>query len=226
MNSRKRVQPFRAVLEPLQDPLRAEAMQAYLRGQFLFLGLSAPVRRLAAKQIVNASHSREELLDTVEALWALPQREYRYTAIDLLGRWKKWLTAKDVPMLITLANREPWWETVDGLSGVISDVLWVDADKGVMDFPVMERALISDQMWSRRIAMTHQLGWRNHTNPDRLFRYALTLADENEFFIRKAIGWALRDYARSAPKAVKAFIKKEGRVLSPLSIREAIKRLE
>lgn len=226
MNSRKRVQPFRAAFEPLQDPLRAEAMQAYLRGQFQFLGLSAPVRREAAKQIVNAPHSREELLDTVEALWMLPQREYRYTAIDLLVRWKKWLTLKDVPLLIALANREPWWETVDGLSGVISDVLWVDAERGKTEFPVMERALVSDQMWSRRIAMTHQLGWRNHTNPDRLFRYALTLADEKEFFIRKAIGWALRDYARTAPRAVKTFIKKEGSVLSPLSIREAIKRLE
>ena len=226
MNSRKLIQPFRAAFEPLQDPLRAEAMQAYLRGQFQFLGLSAPVRREAAKQIVNASHSREELLATVEVLWTLPQREYRYTAIDLLVRWKKWLTVKDVPMLIALANREPWWETVDGLSGVISDVLWVDADRGVMEFPVMERALVSNQMWSRRIAMTHQLGWRHHTIPDRLFRYALTLADEKEFFIRKAIGWALRDYARIAPRAVKTFIKKDGSVLSPLSIREAMKRLE
>lgn len=226
MNSRKRVQPFLAAFEPLHDPIRAEAMQAYLRGQFQFLGLSTPVRREAAKQIVNASHSREELLDTVEALWMLPQREYRYTAIDLLARWKMRLTVKDVPLLIALANREPWWETVDGLSGVISDVLWVDAEKGMMEFPVMERALVSNQMWSRRIAMTHQLGWRNHTNQDRLFRYALTLADEKEFFIQKAIGWALRDYARTAPRAVKTFIKKEGSVLSPLSIREAIKRLE
>ena len=226
MSGRKRVQPFRAVLEPLQDPLRAEAMQAYLRGQFQFLGLSAPVRREAAKQVVNASRSREELLETVEALWTLPQREYRYTAVDLLVRWKKWLTVEDVPLLIALANRDPWWETVDGLAGVIGDVLWEDAARGMMEFPVMEHALVSSQMWSRRIAMTHQLGWRHHTDPDRLFRYALTLADEKEFFIRKAIGWALRDYARTAPGSVKTFIKKNGGVLSPLSIREATKRMQ
>jgi 3-methyladenine DNA glycosylase AlkD len=226
MNAEECLRLHREAFEPWRDEARAREMRAYLRDQFAFIGLPAPVRRELVKDVLRAQRSRAELLASAHALWAMPEREYRYAAIDLLARGWRLLTPEDVPELIALANQQPWWETVDGLAGVVSDVLQAQAIQGQHEVPVMEEALASNQMWSRRIGMLHQLGWRAQTDEPRLFRYALTVAPEAELFIRKAIGWALRDYAKTAPQAVQGFIKREGQVLSPLSSREALKGLK
>ena len=89
----------------------------------------------------------------------------------------------------------------------------------------MDAALRHDCLWVRRIAVIHQLGWRLETDTERLFGYAETLAPESDFFIRKAIGWALRDYARWNPQAVRDFVAAMGGRLSPLSAREAMRRI-
>ena len=89
----------------------------------------------------------------------------------------------------------------------------------------MDEALHAPSFWTRRIAMLHQLGWRLDTDTRRLFGYAATLAPEPEFFIRKAIGWALRDYARWDPQAVRGFVAEQRPQLSPLSVSEAMKHL-
>ena len=90
----------------------------------------------------------------------------------------------------------------------------------------MTELIVDEDFWLRRIALLHQLGWGEATDQKRLFRYCLQQAGEQEFFIRKAIGWALRDYARHAPQAVADFLTHNGAVLSPLSRREAAKHLE
>ncbi len=89
----------------------------------------------------------------------------------------------------------------------------------------MDAALRHECLWVRRIAMIHQLGWRLETDSARLFGYAETLAPEGGFFIRKAIGWALRDYARWNPQAVRDFVAAMGERLAPLSVREAMRRI-
>lgn len=89
----------------------------------------------------------------------------------------------------------------------------------------MDAALEHEFLWVRRIAMLHQLGWREHTDEARLFGYARSLASESDFFIRKAIGWALRDYARHAPEAVSGFLSASRDLISPLTVREASKHL-
>jgi 3-methyladenine DNA glycosylase AlkD len=89
----------------------------------------------------------------------------------------------------------------------------------------MDEAIDHDNMWVRRIALLHQLGWRDKTDSQRLFDYALKLGNEKEFFIQKAIGWALRNYARHAPNAVQEFIGQNKSRLAPLSVREAGKHL-
>ena len=89
----------------------------------------------------------------------------------------------------------------------------------------MDKALQSSNLWLRRVAILHQLGWREQTDSERLFEYALACAHEKEFFIRKVIGWALRDYARHDPKAVGAFLRLNRDKLSPLTLREAAKHL-
>lgn len=207
------------VLAPLADPARAVAMRAYMLDQFDFLGLPAPVRRAAVRPLVARPWaSPQALLEAAGQLWQRPERECRYTAIELLARHRRLLALEHVPDLRALLETDPWWDTVDGLAGVLGEVLFATQGQSMMD------AWIADaSFWVRRAAMLHQLGWRLDTDRDRLFGYATALAPENEFFIRKAIGWALRDYARWDGAAVREFVAAHEDVLSPLSRREALK---
>jgi 3-methyladenine DNA glycosylase AlkD len=212
-------------LSALADPVRAVAMRAYMRDQFPFLGIPTPARRAALGPLLKVDFDQKRLLTAADQLWSLPGREYRYAAIDLLARHVARLDLSAVPPLLTLAQREPWWDTVDGLAGIVGDVLRA-ARRNDPDAQVaMDAALRHDCLWLRRIAMIHQLCWRLDTDSARLFAYAETLAPEDDFFIRKAIGWALRDYARWQPQAVRDFVAAKGGRLSPLSAREATRRI-
>jgi len=117
-------------------------------------------------------------------------------------------------------RRKPWRETVDGVAGVIGKLVRAHRTQQIMD-----AALSDASFWIRRIAMTHQLGWRLETDEARLFGYALQLAPEREFFIRKAIGWALRDHAKWGPQAVSRFVAAHEYAFSTLTVREATKHL-
>ncbi|WP_343732566.1 DNA alkylation repair protein [Duganella sp.] len=199
------------------DAGRAPAMRAYMRDQFDFIGVGTPQRRGACRALLKTVPA-ESLLASARALWQLPQREYQYVALDMLAMHWKTFNTEDIPALLELVQNKSWWDTVDALAGIIGDVLRHRHD-------YMDEALRHDNFWMRRIALLHQLGWRNKTDERRLFNYCLTLAHEKEFFIQKAIGWALRDYARHAPEAVRLFTLKEKERLAPLSFREANKHL-
>ena len=211
---------------PLADASQAEPMKAYLLDQFEFLALPAPVRRKAVKDIGKVQwQSADDLLAAAELLWQKPQREYRYTAVDLLRKHSALLNVNDLPALQALLLRDPWWETVDGLSAVIADVMHAAVQQKPNAAVAMDVWLKHPSHWVRRSAMLHQLGWRLDTDTTRLFGYATQLADEKEFFIRKAIGWALRDYARWNPQAVTDFLVQQRTTLSGLTVREAAKHL-
>lgn len=213
----------RRQLEPLADAERAAAMAAYMRHRFAFFGIPTPVRRQAVRPWLRAPQTAAELLAHAGQLWAMAERECQYVAVDLLARQVKRLGPENLPALLALVREKSWWDSVDGLAGVIGDLLrpLPPAEAGA----AMAAALRDDSLWVRRVAMLHQLGWREATDSRRLFDYARQLAGEPDFFIRKAIGWALRDYARHAPLAVRDFLLGEGRSLSTLSKREAGKHL-
>jgi 3-methyladenine DNA glycosylase AlkD len=213
-------------LMPLADEAKAEGMKAYLLNQFEFLGLAAPARRAAVKAIGKVKwHSTDDLLAVAELLWQKPEREYRYTAVDLLRQHSGQLSLNDLPTLQALLLQDAWWETVDGLSAVIAEVMHVAVQQKPNAAVAMDVWLKHPSHWVRRSAILHQLGWRLDTDTTRLFGYATQLADEKEFFIRKAIGWALRDYARWNPQAVTEFLIAHRARLSGLTVREAAKHL-
>lgn len=209
-----------SILAPLADATRAPAMRTYMRDQFPFLGIATPARRGALKPVIRdfKGTSPAQLIGVATELWQMPQREYQYAALDLLSAHWKQFDATDLPALLAFVLRKSWWDSVDGMAGIIGDVLRFDHHE-------MDAALKHDNFWMRRIALLHQLGWRGKTDEMRLFRYSLALGHENEFFIQKAIGWALRDYARHAPHNVAQFINENKTTLSKLSIREASKHL-
>jgi 3-methyladenine DNA glycosylase AlkD len=216
---------LKAALEAAAEPGRAAPMQAYMRGQFVFLGVAAPQRRLAARGLLAGLKGvgAEVLLEHAQLLWQQPEREYQHVALDMLALHRRQLGVAHLPALLGLARERAWWDSVDGMAGIVGEVLQAERQRGGHAHAHMDGALRHADFWLRRIAMLHQLGWRGDTDAGWLFDAALALAHEDEFFIRKAIGWALRDYARHAPEAVTAFAGAHRRQLSPLSYREALK---
>jgi 3-methyladenine DNA glycosylase AlkD len=212
----------RAALRPLKDAERAAGARAYMRGQFEYLGISTPERRAAVGLLIRGFKpaTGEELREAAEGLWAMRQREYQYVAADLLIRYQSVLSLDDLPWLLDLAQEKSWWDTVDCIVKVVGKIVRRSGAKGVR---AMNRAVKHKDFWVRRIAMLHQLGWRGDTDTGRLFRYAELLAPETEFFLRKAIGWALRDYAWHDWRAVEKFLKSTSAPLSGLTVREASK---
>ena len=215
-----------ATLRPLADAQQSVPMRAYMLDQFAFLGIRAAPRRQALRGLPKLSTwTTPELLALTDKLWDLPEREFQYVAVDLLTKHHRQLGPESLAHLLQLVQRKPWWDTVDGLAGVVGDIL-LRARPGQPDVQrAMDACLGHPNLWVRRVAMLHQLGWRAHTDEARLLNYALTLASESDFFIRKAIGWALRDYARTRPEAVRAFLAQYADRLSGLTRRETGKHL-
>ncbi len=213
-----------AALAPLADAALQPGMRAYMKDRFVFLGIKTPARRAAIASLIRGQKGATagDLLRAARALWALDEREYQYAAVDLLGRHVARLTPADIPALLALVKKKSWWDTVDALANMVNRILRA-ADPQMQS--LMDEALASENFWVRRVAILHQLGWRERTDTKRLFGYATASAHEKEFFIRKAVGWALRDYARHAPKEVRVFIREQKSMLSPLTVREAGKHI-
>lgn len=114
------------LLLPLADPARAPAMKAYMKERHDFLGIATPARRLALKPMLAALKTADAdvLLTAAAQLWVMPQREFQYAAIDILAKFSRKLELDQVPAMLELAQQKSWWDTVDGLAGVIGDVLY------------------------------------------------------------------------------------------------------
>ena len=171
--------------------------------------------------IVEAKPSIDEpfLRDASTALWQLPEREHHYAAMMLLDRHKTKLTPVSISLLRELIQKNSWWDSVDALAShcVGTLVLRHPRLQGEMD------AWSEDEdFWIRRCAIIHQIHSKEKTDAGRLFRYCVANAAGKEFLIRKAIGWALRQYAYTDAKAVVEFVA-EHPELSNLSKREALK---
>jgi 3-methyladenine DNA glycosylase AlkD len=205
------------------DPERAASAAAYMRDAFPFLGIMTPARRKLSREVLAGTPRPDEADCTAIALrcWALPEREYRYFAVDYLRRHVgRSCSAGFLPTVRHLITTDSWWDTVDPLAAHVVGPL-VAADPALP--ALMDRWIEDDDLWVARTALLHQLTYKSATDPDRLFGYCLRQAAHPDFFIRKAIGWALREYAYTDPDAVYEFVESARDRLSPLSVREALK---
>ena len=132
------------------------------------------------------------------------------------------LTGASWPTVRRIATTHAWWDTIDELAKHVAGRI-VKNDPSQVS--VMDEWVDSSDMWVARVAILHQLGFKATTDVERLFAYCDRRADETDFFYRKAIGWALRQYAYEDPDAVRAYVERSGDRLSALSIREALKNL-
>lgn len=214
-----------AALEPLADPARAEEMRRYMKDVAPFLGIGTPERRAAQKAAWGAlppPPTDADLDAAARALWALPEREHHYAACELIGRYAPKHVSTDflVATVQDLIVTTSWWDTVDSLRSTAVGPL-VAAHPPLV--AVIERWSESGDRWLVRSAIIHQLGYGARTDEELLFRLCRRHGGDREFFVAKGIGWALRQHARVAPDAVRAFVA--ATPLQPLSVREALKHV-
>jgi 3-methyladenine DNA glycosylase AlkD len=213
-------------LRPLSDPKRGAEMRAYMKDVAPFLGIGAPNRRAACKSACAdlGTPTEQELAEAARALFAFDEREFHYTGIDLLGRFiRPKRSPVDAGFLDTveeLARTKSWWDSVDALRGEAVTPLVVRNPDLVSE---MRRWNTQDDIWLVRLSIIHQLGRKDETDAPLLFELCERRADDTEFFIAKAIGWALRDYSYTNPSAVETFVASTK--LQALSRREALKAI-
>ena len=205
-------------------PEKAIAMSAYMKNRYTFMGIQTPERNALLKAFLQAHgrpESEQSLEQVVKLLWAQPEREFQNGAMSFLDTRGKRTVESRIMLLESLIMEKSWWDTVDFLAGNAVGSYLTHYPEQIATYP--DRWIQSDNLWLRRSALLFQLGYKQRTNEELLFRYIRACAHEKEFFIAKAIGWALRQYARINPDAVLAFVANES--LQPLSKREALKRL-
>ena len=206
-------------LSSLRDYKRAIGAQAYMKDIAPFLGVATPDRRATVKRLAKSMKvpSEKELALTVRALWRREEREYQYAANDILDihidvAGKDFLADHVEHLIVT----KSWWDTVDGLGSVAVSPL---SDKYGCE-KVIEKWNKSDNIWLNRAAIQHQRGRRYETDIQLVLRYCDDHSESNEFFIVKAIGWALRDIARMNPRVVREFLRDHPN-LGRVAVREA-----
>ncbi|MEU2112615.1 DNA alkylation repair protein [Streptomyces sp. NPDC019507] len=206
------------------DPVRAREAAAYMKDVAPFLGIRTPERRALSRTVLAGTPRPSEADCTAIALrcWELPEREYHYFAADYLRRHAGRCSSSFVPVARRLITSVSWWDTVDTLAAHVVGAL-VAADPGLAR--VMDRWIEDDDLWIARTALLHQLRHKDATDAERLFRYCLRQSGHPDFFVRKAIGWSLREYAKTDPDAVRGFVDSARDRLAPLSVREALKNL-
>ena len=204
---------------------RAVGAAAYMRDQFRFFGIDAPTRRRLIREVRHTLGLPSSVLDLADLCWADAEREMQYAACDVLAQPAvlRRLTPVNVPHLQRLVTTKSWWDTVDVLAPTIIGGI-------LRPFPDLVRAharawIESDNIWLQRTAILVQLKYRDQTDFDLLTECILRRASSTEFFVRKGAGWALRQYAYTAPDLVRAFLDEHRQALSGLTLREASKHL-
>lgn len=218
------IEPLRSLFQAHADPAAAEPMAAYMRNQYPYLGIKSALRHQLENEFI-ANHGLPELEDLSPILfdlWSLPEREFQYTATMLLGKFENKLPPEFIESVQNLLTTKSWWDTVDPLA--ISTVgTHFRRFPDVQDIK-LEEWRRSDDFWLRRTCILFQLKYKKDTDFDLLKAIIQENLGSKEFFINKAIGWALRQYSRTDPDSVRTFVAETP--LTPLSSREALKWLK
>jgi len=215
---------LKKLYEQNANPAQAGPMKKYMRDQFDYLGIKSPQLAALLKDFIkqNGLPPIDQLDTILRELWSLPQREFQYTANSFLGRLENQLEPKIITTIEYLLTTKSWWDTVDSIAGGIVGPLFKRFPK-VRD-KYLKKWRKSDNFWLRRVTLLFQLGYKKETDFDLLCELIHENLGSDEFFINKAIGWALRQYAHTNPVPVKKFVKAT-KDLNPLSRREALKNI-
>ena len=212
-------------LAELAVPEDAPVMQAYLKTDMPMYG----VKKGASKELERAMkrqfwpRDRATWEAGVLALWTLPHREEKALALRLAAQHKRFLTLDALPLCERLVREGQWWDLVDEVADKLVGRIVIADPEPALD--ALERWVTDEDVWVRRVPLICQLKRKQDTDAERLFRWCEALAGDDSFWIRKAIGWALREYGKTDGDAVVAFVEAHAGELSGLSRREGLRRL-
>ena len=206
--------------EENRNELLAESMSKYMKDKFRFLGVRATTRTEIYKKYFPDTRKTKIIdWDFVESCWNKEEREFQYVVVYYLKAMQKFLKREDISRLKYLIVTKSWWDTVDLLAKVVGSlVIRIEGYDQIM----LEWSKDSN-IWLKRVAILYQLSLKEKVDKQILERILVGNLGDSEFFINKAIGWALRDYSKYNPEWVREFIKKNKDNMANLSIREASK---
>lgn len=209
---------IKGLFEAAADPAASSAMSDYMRGKFIFYGIAAPKRRALYRDFLKAEKKNGAVdYAFLDRCWADEHREFQYVVFDYLTALESFLTYDDIFVMEKYVRTKQWWDTIDFFDEIIGGIGLRD---GRVNGLMLDWSLDGD-FWVRRIAIDHQLGRKEKTDAALLEKIIVNNLGSNEFFINKAIGWALRDYSKTNPAWVKDFLSRHGGEMSKLSLREA-----
>ncbi|MFN8549277.1 MAG: DNA alkylation repair protein [Candidatus Eisenbacteria bacterium] len=226
--SRALVTAIRSELRSLADPAKAEPMRAYMKSTMPYLGVPMPLMRRTCKALFKAHAVPDAATwrETVLHLWRrASHREERYAAVELTDHrpYRAWIDLDALPMFEEMIVTGAWWDFVDVIAAHRIGVLLQNHPREMK--PLLRRWARDPDMWRRRTAILAQLAFKEKTDLALLHGCMEPNFADPEFFIRKAIGWALRQYAWTDPEEVRRYVREYEARLSPLSRREALKNL-
>jgi len=215
--------PLQASFKRNANAENAAAMTAYMKGHFPFFGIKTPDRRELLKEHIAmvGAPELEDLPSIARSAFELPQRELHQVAIDLLMKQARKLGPDHLPLVEELIITKTWWDSVDALAIHVAGTILKKYPEEIPEWN--ERWITSGNMWLNRTAILFQARWKDDTDRTLLFANIERHAAHRDFFIRKAIGWSLRELGATDPQAVRAFVASH--TLSPLSEREALRKL-
>ena len=210
-------------LEENRNELLAESMSKYMQDKFRFLGVRGATRtEIYKKYFPDARKAKTIDWDFVENCWNKEEREFQYVVVYYLKAMQKFLKREDISRLKYLIVTKSWWDTVDLLAKVVGSlVIRIEGYDQIM----LEWSKDSN-IWLKRVAILYQLSLKEKVDKQVLERILVNNLGDSEFFINKAVGWALRDYSKFNPEWVREFIEKNKNGMANLSIREASKYLD
>lgn len=210
------------------DPVRAKGQQAYMKSDMPYYGVTVPeVRRIVRAAVSEFPLSTAEAWQaTILLIWRkAKRREERYVAVELFNhpRYRCWLSPERIDLVEELVVTGAWWDMVDAIAGRgMGEML--TAHPGPTAH-ILRCWAADANLWKRRTAILAQLRRKSETDSHLLFEVIEPSIGRNEFFLRKGIGWALREYAKSDPDRVLDYVQENANRLSPLTKREALKTL-
>lgn len=211
---------IKKLFEEQSDEENAIAMSKYMRNLFRFYGIPTPKRKAIYKVFLKEEKKSKKIdWDFLSKCYEDEHREFQYLVSDYLIAMNAFLTYDDIPKIKKYIKSKQWWDTIDFLDRVIGEIGLRDNRVDDLMFDWSK----DDDFWIRRIAIDHQLCRKEKTNTELLEKIIVNNFGSNEFFINKAIGWALRDYSKTNPLWVKEFLNKYQDKMDNLSIKEASK---
>ncbi len=204
----------------------AKGQEAYMKNIFNFYGITSPIRQKEQKIffVSDLKPCLETIAETIKCLWAKPEREYQYFGQELLQSYSNSFMEKDIKLLEYMITHKSWWDTIDFIAPKLVGIYF-------KQFPdkrdqILEKWLESGNIWLQRTCIIYQLKYKQDTDTECLQDVILTLVGSKEFFINKAIGWALREYSKTNAQWTLDFIQNYGHKMASLSIKEGLKRIK